>query len=116
MARARRDPSLGIVLPRDYTLVLSRVMLIAKKARHPNAAKLWVDFMLSRRGQSIIAERSRLFSIRTDVSGEFTAATLMRTLGPSARPIPVGSALLVHLDKAKREEIMRRWRQAISTR
>ena len=116
MARARRDPSLGIVLPRDYTLVLSRVMLIAKKARHPNAAKLWVDFILSRRGQTIIAERSRLFSIRTDVSGEFTAATLMRTLGPSARPIAVGSGLLVHLDKAKREEIMRRWRQAIPTR
>jgi iron(III) transport system substrate-binding protein len=116
MARARRDPSLGIVLPRDYTLVLSRVMLIAKKARHPNAAKLWVDFVLSRRGQFIIAERSRLFSIRTDVSGEFTAASLMRTLGASAHPIAVGSGLLVHLDRAKREEIMRRWRQAISTR
>ena len=116
MARARRDPSLGIVLPRDYTLVLSRVLLIAKKAQHPNAAKLWVDFILSRRGQTIIAERSRLFSIRTDVTGEFTAATLMRTLGASARPIAVGTGLLVHLDKAKREEIMNRWRQAISTR
>lgn len=116
MARARRDPALGIVLPKDYTLVLSRVMLIAKKARHPNAAKLWVDFILSRRGQTIIAERSRLFSIRTDVSGEYTAAALMRTLGASARPITVGSGLLVHQDKAKHEEIMRRWRQAISTR
>ncbi len=116
MARARRDPALGIVLPKDYTLVLSRVVLIAKKVRHPNAAKLWVDFILSRRGQTIIAERSRLFSIRTDVSGEYTAATLMRTLGASARPIAVGSGLLVHQDKAKHEEIMRRWRQAISTR
>ena len=116
MARAKRDPALGIVLPKDYTLVLSRVMLIARKARHPNAAKLWVDFILSRRGQTIIAERSRLFSIRSDVSGEFTAAALMRTLGASARPIAVGSGLLVHLDKAKHEEIMRRWRQAISTR
>jgi iron(III) transport system substrate-binding protein len=116
MARARHDPALGIVLPRDYTLVLSRVVLIAKKARHPNAAKLWVDFILSRRGQTIIAERSRLFSIRSDVSGEFTAAALMRTLGQSARPITVGSGLLVHLDKAKHEDIMRRWHQAISTR
>ena len=116
MARARRDPALGIVLPKDYTLVLSRVVLIAKKARLPNAAKLWVDFILSRRGQTIIAERSRLFSIRTDVSGEYTAAALMRTLGASARPITVGSGLLVHQDKAKRDEIMRRWRQAISTR
>jgi iron(III) transport system substrate-binding protein len=116
MARAKRDPALGVVLPKDYTLVLSRVVLIAKKARHPNAAKLWVDFILSRRGQAIIAERSRLFSIRTDVSGEFTAASLLRQLGASARPIAVGSGLLVHLDKAKHEEVMRRWRQAISTR
>jgi len=116
LARAKRDPSLGVVLPKDYTLVLSRVILIAKKARHPNAARLWVDFVLSRRGQTIIAERSRLFSIRDDVSGEFTAAALMRTLGPSARPIAVGSGLLVHLDKSKHEEIIRRWRQAISTR
>ncbi|MGZ5652318.1 MAG: hypothetical protein ACXWG8_18490, partial [Usitatibacter sp.] len=61
------------------------------------------------------AERSRLFSIRPDVTGEFTAAELARKLGESARPIPVGSALLVFLDKAKRQEIMRRWRQAISS-
>jgi iron(III) transport system substrate-binding protein len=113
LAHAKRDPSLGVVLPTDYTLVLSRVMLIAKKARHPSAAKLWVDFVLSRRGQTVIAERSRLFSIRADVSGEFTAAALTRTLGASARPIPVGSALLVHLDKAKHQEIIRRWRQAV---
>jgi iron(III) transport system substrate-binding protein len=113
LARALRDPSLGVVLPSDYTLVLSRVMLIAKKARHPNAARLWVDYILSRRGQTVIAERSRLFSIRADVDGEFTAATLSRTLGASARPIPVGPALLVHLDRAKRQEIMRRWRQLV---
>jgi iron(III) transport system substrate-binding protein len=116
MARAKRDPALGVVLPKDYTLVLSRVVLIARKARHPNAARLWVDYILSQRGQTIIAERSRLFSIRSDVSGEFTAASLSRMLGASARPIAVGSGLLVHLDRAKREEIMRRWHQAISTR
>jgi iron(III) transport system substrate-binding protein len=113
MGRAKHDPSLGVVLPRDYTLVLSRVILIAKHARHPNAAKLWLDYVLSRRGQTVLAERSRLFSIRPDVKGEFTAATLARTLGVSARPIGVGSGLLVFLDKAKHHEIVRRWRQAI---
>jgi len=113
LGRAKRDPSLGVVLPRDYTLVLSRVILIARKARHPSAARLWLDYVLSRRGQTILAERSRLFSIRPDVTGEFTAATLARTLGASARPIGVGSGLLVFLDKAKHQEIIRRWRQAI---
>ncbi len=113
MGRAKHDPSLGVVLPRDYTLVLSRVILIAKHAPHPNAAKLWLDYVLSRRGQTVLAERSRLFSIRPDVKGEFTAATLARTLGASARPIGVGSGLLVFLDKAKHQELVRRWRQAI---
>ena len=114
MARARHDPALGVVLPTDYTLVLSRVVVIAKRAPHPNAAKLWVDFLLSRRGQTIIGERSRLFSIRDDVEGEFTAASLMKKLGDSARPIPVGPGLLVHLDKSKRREFMKRWHWAIA--
>jgi iron(III) transport system substrate-binding protein len=113
LGRAKRDPQLGVVLPKDYTLVLSRVILIAKRARHPNAAKLWVDFVLSRRGQTVLAERSRLFSIRPDVTGEFTAASLSRTLGDSARPIAVGSGLLVFLDKAKHQEIVRRWRESL---
>jgi len=116
MGRAKRDPSLGVVLPKDYTLVLSRVILIAKNARHPNAAKLWVDFVLSRRGQTVLSERSRFFSIRADVTGEFTAATLSRTLGASARPIAVGSSLLVYLDKAKHQEIIKRWRQALAVK
>ncbi len=113
LGRAKRDPALGVVLPRDYTLVLSRVILIAKNARHPSAARLWLDFVLSRRGQTVLAERSRVFSIRPDVTGEFTAATLARTLGASSRPIGVGSGLLVFLDQAKHREIIRRWRQAI---
>jgi iron(III) transport system substrate-binding protein len=114
LARAKRDPRLGVVLPTDYTLVLSRVILIARRARHPNAAKLWVDFVLSRRGQTVLAERSRFFSIRPDVTGEFTAATLSAALGESARPIGVGSGLMVFLDKAKHQEIIRRWRQSLS--
>ncbi len=115
MARAQHDPALGVVLPQDYTLILSRVLIIAKHAPHPNAAKLWLDFLLSRRGQTIIAERSRLFSIRGDVQGEFTAASLMKALGDSARPIPVGPGLLVHLDRSKRREFMRRWRKGIAS-
>ena len=115
LGRAKRDPALGVVLPRDYTLVMTRVILVAKNARHPNAAKLWVDYVLSRRGQTVIAERSRLFSIRPDVQGEFTAAALSATLGPSARPISVGPGLLVYLDKANHGEILRRWRRAVTS-
>jgi len=113
LGRAARDPSLGVVLPRDYTLVMSRVILVAKNAAHPNAAKLWLDYVLSRRGQAILGERSRLFSIRPDVTGEFTAATLAASLGQTSRPIAVGSGLLVFLDRAKHQDIIKRWRQSV---
>ncbi len=114
LGRAKRDPALGVVLPRDYTLVLSRVILIARKARHPSAAKLWLDFVLSRAGQSVLAEKSRLYSVRPDVDREFTAASLSQVLGSSARPIQVGPGLLVFLDRAKHHDIVKRWRQLMS--
>lgn len=112
LSRARRDPQIGVVLPRDYTLVMSRIALIARDAPHPNAARLWLDYLLSRRGQSLLAAKAELFSIRDDVPGEFTAATLRGTLGNSLKAIGVGPALLVFLDRAKRQEFLRHWRQA----
>jgi len=42
----------------------------------------------------VLSTRSELFSIRSDVGGEFTAATLRETLGASLNAISVGPALL----------------------
>jgi iron(III) transport system substrate-binding protein len=115
LTRARRDPSIGVVIPKDYTLVMSRIALLSKTARHPNAGKLWLDYLLSKRGQGVLSSRSELFSIRSDVAGEFTAATLRQTLGPSLKAIAVGPPLLVFLDQAKQTEFLRRWRQDTGT-
>ncbi len=112
LARARRDPSVGVVLPQDYTLVMSRIALLSKTAPHPNAGKLWLDYLLSHRGQTLLANRSELASIRSDVEGEFTAATLRSTLGASLRAIGVGPTLLVFLDQSKRGEFLRRWQRS----
>lgn len=111
LTRARRDPSIGVVLPKDYTLVMSRIALISKTAAHPNAARLWLDYLLSQRGQSQLSSRSELASIRSDVPGESTAAALRDTLGPRLKAIAVGPALLVFLDRAKQQEFLRHWRQ-----
>jgi iron(III) transport system substrate-binding protein len=116
IVRANRDPSVGYVLFHDYTLVMSRIMFIAKQAKHPNAARLWVDYVLSRRGQQIIASQSQLFSIRADVEGEATAAGLTRRLGHSLKPIVVGPGLLTYLDKRKRTEFIRRWQSGAQQR
>jgi iron(III) transport system substrate-binding protein len=110
LTRARRDPSIGVVLPRDYTLVMSRIALVSKTAPHPNAARLWLDYLLSRRGQTVLSSHSELFSIRGDVPGEYTAATLRRELGSRQRAIAVAPPLLVFLDRSKQQEFLRRWR------
>jgi iron(III) transport system substrate-binding protein len=115
IARQRKDPSIGIVYPKDYTLVMSRVALIPKAAKHPNAAKVFLDYVLSKRGQELIA-KAALFSIRDDVEGETTAAALNRELGGTLKPLPVGPSLLVYLDQAKRLEFLKQWQQAIGTK
>jgi iron(III) transport system substrate-binding protein len=113
MARAKKDPSIGYVFPKDYTLVLSRVAFISKTAAHPNSAKLWLDYLLSKRGQTLIANQVELGSIRADVEGELTAAGLAKTLGPALKPIAVGPELLAYLDQAKRLDFLKQWQAAI---
>ena len=111
--RAKKDPSIGIVYPKDYTLVMSRVMFASKSAKNPNAAKLWLDYILSKRGQTLIANQSELGSIRADVEGEMTAAGLARTLGNTVKPIPVSAELLVYLDQTRRLDFLKQWQTAI---
>lgn len=110
-ARAKKDPSLAYVMPKDYTLVFSRVAFIPKAAKHPNAAKLWLDYLLSKKGQSTLSTASELYSIRSDVDGATTAAALTKELGPSLKPIPINSELTTYLDQAKRLEFLKTWQQ-----
>ncbi|HEX4781817.1 MAG TPA: ABC transporter substrate-binding protein, partial [Usitatibacter sp.] len=102
LARARKDPGLGVVMPKDYTLVLSRVIFIGKGAKEPNAAKVWLDYVLSKRGQKIIGEQCELFSMRDDVEGEYTAAALRKKYGENLKPIPVDAEITQYLDPKKR--------------
>ncbi len=111
--RAKKDPSIGIVIPKDYALVMSRVMFISKTAKNPNAAKLWLDYVLSKRGQTIIANQSELGSIRSDVEGEMTVAGYGKVLGDKARPIPVSSDILAYLDQTKRLDFIKQWQAAM---
>ena len=109
IVRANIDPSIGYVLPKDYTLVMSRIIFISRHAQNVHAARLWVDYLLSKRGQQIVARQSQLFSIRADVEGDATAAGLVKKLGSSVKPIGVSQGLLTYLDQAKRQEFLKRW-------
>ena len=88
-------------------------MLIGKKAANPNAARLWVDYLLSKRGQAALGERAGLYPLRTDAQGAESAA-LTRTLGASARPLALGPDLANPFpDAAKRLAFLRQWQQAV---
>jgi iron(III) transport system substrate-binding protein len=107
--RAKREPQLGVVLPADYTLIVSRVAFIPKTARHPNTAKLFLDFLLSERGQRHLAAHS-IGAVRDDVPNAPEALATRE----AARPIRVGPELLAYLDQAKRARFLRDWRRALA--
>jgi len=113
LVRAKKDPGLGVVLPKDYTLVLSRVMFIGKKAQHPNAAKLWTDYILSQRGQKMIGSDVELFAVREDVDAEYTAAKLTKQLGDTVKPIPVNAEITQYLDQKKRLDFLGHWKSTM---
>jgi iron(III) transport system substrate-binding protein len=112
LAEAKKSPSLGYVFPKDYTLVMSRIVFINQNAKNPNAAKLWMDYLLSKRGQTVIANRTQLYSIRNDVEGETTASSLRQTLGDSIKPITVGPSLITYLSNPNYQDFLNQWRQA----
>jgi len=113
MAQARGLPALGVIFPEDYTLVTSRVLLLNARAAHPNAARLWLDYLLSQRGQSVMASAARLYALREDAQGETTGAALRQLLGARARPVALGPELAAPLANAAYRDFILRWRAAM---
>jgi len=116
LVRAKKDPNLGVVIPKDYALVLSRVEFISKTAQHPNAAKLWTDYLLSKRGQTGIANDAKLYAVRPDVTGATTSAELVQEMGKGVKPLPVNASLLQYLDQTKRLAFLKQWKEAMATK
>jgi iron(III) transport system substrate-binding protein len=113
LTRAKKDPSIGIAFTNDYNLVLSRLAFVSKNAKNPNAGRLWLDYLLSKRGQTISAEQAELFSVRTDITGKDSGVGFSKELGSAVKPIPVSQDLLAGLDQAKRLEFLKQWQAAL---
>jgi iron(III) transport system substrate-binding protein len=114
LARAKHDPAIGVVFPADYAVVMTRIAVIPKAARHPNAARLFLDHLLSRRGQELLAAQF-LSPVRRDLAGS-AEALIPASLEPALRPIHVGPALLTYLDQAKRARFLKEWQRALQGR
>jgi ABC-type Fe3+ transport system substrate-binding protein len=51
--RVRRGDPIGIVMPSDYTLVLSHGAMVPSTARHEGIAVRFIDYLLSARGRAV---------------------------------------------------------------
>ena len=98
----------------DEIQYLSRVALISRKARHPDAARLFLDYLLSVRGQKVLANGGSVYVLRPEVGGDLCVAGVTKALGPAVQPIPVGPPLLEYLDQAKRLDFLKKWQQALA--
>jgi iron(III) transport system substrate-binding protein len=110
MVRQSRDRNIAIVYPSDYTLVMSRIAFIPRTARHPAAARLFLDFLLSEPGQLLLAGHHHMQPIRTGIT--------MKGGAPSPevlRPIHFGPSLLANLDEFRRRRVLREWRRTFES-
>lgn len=92
-----------VVIPRDGTITVPYVISMVKGAPHPNAAKLWLSFILSYEGQQIFSKGF----VRPVVPGvEFPKEVKDKFLPPEdyavAKNINWGLAMK-YLDQVKRE-------------
>lgn len=110
---AARDPAVGIVLPRDYTIVMSRIGLVPKAAAAPDLGRRYLDYFMSAEGQTMMARELQIAAVNPDVSGDNTANAMQAAIGAQLRPVPVSPGLLVYLDQVKRTRLIRRWNEAL---
>lgn len=105
--RAKQDASFGIIVPQDYTLMMSRVAVMPRNSRHPNAAAVLMDFLLSREGQKLIAQRG-MTPVRTDIAPPYPELTRS-----NIRAVRVGPSLLTNLDTMNRRRFLQQWKTAV---
>ncbi|MHA7876307.1 ABC transporter substrate-binding protein [Roseivivax sp.] len=99
------EPDVGVILPEDYTLILSRSYMIPHGARQKEGATRLLDFLLSAEAQGMLAEIGLVMSADADEHGLVPSARRLIALSPS---------LLVALDANTREGLFSIWNNAFS--
>lgn len=114
-ARVDRGAPLRIVYPADYTLAVSRTAVLPRNAPHRAAAHAFLEYLLSLRGQRVLAKLSRLSASRPEVVGPYSQLGIAESqIGP-LRPIPLGPGLLAYLDQQKRQRLIGTWERALGS-
>jgi iron(III) transport system substrate-binding protein len=111
-AAARANPALGIVLPRDYTLILSRGALIPARAPHSDLGKRFLNYLLSARGRDVAREKSFFFAEGAPLPDGVDGPPDLMQSG-IGRPIRIGPALLAAQDEVQRSTFIADWMELI---
>ena len=108
-----KNPALSIVLPRDYTLILSRGIMIPRRSTQKRLAGEFIDYLLSPRGQTVARKSAFFFSEQGPLpSGVDGSASMMES--GVGRPIRIGPALLAAQDRAQRSRFIADWSSLMS--
>jgi iron(III) transport system substrate-binding protein len=110
--RAKEDASIGVVFPADYIILMSRIAFIPVAARHPESAKLFLDYLLSERGQKFLLARS-VGPVRLGIEA---GGVIPADRADAVKPIHIGPELLTYLDQSKRASFLKEWRRALQDR
>ncbi|TDK35616.1 ABC transporter substrate-binding protein [Rhizobium deserti] len=113
---ASRHPDVGILLPKDYTVVMSRIGLVPQAAAAPDLGKRYLQFFMSKEGQTIMARELQIPAVSPEVAGDNTATTMREMLGGQLKPVPVSLGLMVYLDQVKRARLISRWNDELRLR
>lgn len=113
-ARVVEGGRLGVVVPEDYALVLTRTMLIPKSADDIALAGAFIDYALSPRGQAIAAGPSALGAVVPGTPGPYSGETIARAARGVVHPVALGPALLVALDQQRKARGLETWRRLVS--
>lgn len=95
-----KQADVGLVLPDDYTLVLSRGFMIPRQARQAGAAARLLDFLLTAEAQFLLTQAG----LATEMDASETGLAVS-----ARRNIPLSPALLVARDPNRRDLLLRFW-------
>lgn len=112
--RLKAGAPIGIVLPGDYTLVLARAAFLPKYARNAGEGRLFLDYLLSLRGQTVAARESFYF-VQSEPPPEGVLAPGTGQEAGVFRQIPIGPELLAVTDQHKRRKLLGEWQKSVGS-
>lgn len=113
-ARQAAGATIGIVVPDDYVLVLTRSMVIPRTAPNADLARGFVDFALSPSGQSVAAGQTALGAIMPGSTGAWTLERISGMGQGAIQPIALAPVLLVALDPQRRSRFLTTWQEIVA--